>query len=262
MRKPLATVVTLLLALPLAVGAMQQKSRKPDVVVDLRFVPQGTSESSSVALPASLLDRSVEIRVVDARNLTDPGQLGEGTDSDDRFFPIRAAGDVVEFVSGAVTRMADSQALKRTSPPDRKLELRLTRFAVNELNKAVGSTYSAEVHLAFTLKDAAGAMLADGAASGTASRYGKARSRENCSEVLSDALKEAFSRTLGNAALQSAWVAGQPASATGGASSGSQSPAATGTVEERLRKLDDLLEKGLITKEEHRAARAEILKNV
>jgi YajG family uncharacterized lipoprotein len=263
MRK-LTTTVVLCLAAPMALGAMQQRSKKPDMVVDLEFVPQGTDEYSSIALPASLIDRSVEIRVQDSRNLTDARVLGEGTDGEDRVFPIRAAGDVVQFVSDAVARLADQQALRKSSPADRQLELRLTRFTVNEGNKAVGSTYSAEVHFAFTLKDAAGKTLSEGAASGMANRYGKARSRENCSEVLSDALREAFVRSLGDPKLQTTWISGQPPAGAGGqpSPSGGPSPGATETVEERLKKLDELLRKGLITEEEHRAARAEILKSL
>jgi hypothetical protein len=71
-------------------------------------------------------------------------------------------------------------------------------------------------------------------------------------EVLSDALKEAYSNVLSDQPLQSAWVTGKPA--------GKAVPAES--AEERLRKLDDLLKKGLITKDEYQTKRAEILKDM
>jgi len=57
---------------------------------------------------------------------------------------------------------------------------------------------------------------------------------------LSDALKEAYSNVLGDQTLQAAWISGKP---------GAASSKEVETPEERLRKLDDLLKKGLITKD-------------
>ena len=57
--------------------------------------------------------------------------------------------------------------------------------------------------------------------------------------------------------MQSAWISGKRSTSTASA------PAAAApqeTPEERLRKLDELLKKGLITKEEYQTKRAEILK--
>jgi hypothetical protein len=224
-----------------------------ELVVALRFTPQGSSREALVALPPSMLDRSVEIQLVDWRNLTDASSLGEGTDDDDRPFAIRASTDVVGFVTDTVTALAGTRGLKTAAPADRQIRLRLTRFAVNESNKAVGSTYSAEVHLAYTVTDAEGNELAEGAAAGVANRYGRARSGANCSEVLSDALKEAFMGTLGDPKLQAAWT-----SVT--SSAPPTSAAGKETMEERLRRVDDLLKKGLITPEEHKLLRAQILK--
>lgn len=162
-----------------------------------------------MALPGSLIDRSVAIRVEDSRNLADALVLGQGTDKDDRFFPIRATDDVIDFVDDAVSELAGSHALKTSSPPDRQLEIRLTRFTANEGNR------------------------------------------------------QAFSRILAEQKLQSAWISGEPSSSAESAPSSSATGAAdAGTVEERLKKLDDLLRRGVITEEEHRAARAEILKSL
>ena len=83
----------------------------------------------------------------------------------------------------------------------------------------------------------------------------RGHSPENINEVLSDALKEAYANVLGDQTLQTAWVSGK-AAGTSGASRTVESP------EERLRKLDDLLKKGLITKEEYQQKRADILKEM
>lgn len=255
MRKSVAALVMSLLMFG-ALAATAQRSKRSGLIVDLRFSPQETIPADSVAFPQSLLDRSVDIRVHDSRIQADARILGEGTDDDDRSFPIRATADVVQFVADVIGHLADSQALKKASPADRQLNILVTRFAVNESNKAVGSTYAAEVHLAYTLKDAEGKTLTEGAATGLANRYGRARSAANCSEVLSDALKEAFIEVLADGNLQSAWMSGKPSSGP------SQSPVGKESVEARLKKLDDLLEKGLITKEEHTAAREKILKDL
>lgn len=241
--------------------AFAQKPSKSDLLVNLKFTPQESVDVESVALPPSLLERSVDIRWSDGRKQEDASVIGSGTDDDDKLFSVRASTDVVEFVSNTVGQAAEVQGLKKASPADRQLDISLSRFTVSESNKALGSTYSAEVHLAYTLKDAAGVKLTEGAASGTANRYGKARSGANMSEVLSDALKEAFTGVLEDSSLKTSWISGKPAAGAGSPSTAA--PAAReGTVEERLKKLDDLLAKGLITKEEHKAARARILEEM
>lgn len=59
---------------------------------------------------------------------------------------------------------------------------------------------------------------------------------------------------LADAGLQKAWISGT--------ASGSTNAHAAESAEERLRKLDDLLKKGLITKAEYDKKRAEILKDM
>lgn len=245
--------VAVLLVSLVSVGLAQQKSKKPPLLVDLKFMPQESIRVNSVALPPSLLDKSFDVVIEDSRSGDDPLTLGSGTDDDDLVFPIRATTDVVAFVADSVLRISGAHGLKKDTAADRRLNIRLTRFAVNESNKAVGSTYAAEVHLAFVLVNAQGTKIVEGASSGTANRYGRARSGANCAEVLSDALKDAFTKALGDQALQSAWISGAaPVVET--------SPGVKETIEQRLKRLDDLLARGLITKEEHAAARAAIIK--
>jgi len=161
------------------------------------------------------------------------------------------------YLADTLTAVAEDWGLKVDRGADRVLTLKVVRFSVDESNKAVGSVYASEVKLTYTLADRGGRRLMDGAASGSAHRYGRARSADNINEVLSDALKEAFAEVLSNSRLQETWVSGKASG--GGSGSSSSKP---DSVEERLRKLEDLYRKGLITKEEYDKRKAEILKEV
>lgn len=249
------------IGLLVSAGILSAAAPPKELLVTLKFSPQESVKAASVALPPSVLNRPLDLRVEDQRELTDPRVIGDGTDDDDLPFPIKARSDVGQFVGNAIAELATAQALKKGTPADRVLQLHLTRFHVSERNKALGSTYTAEAHFAYLLVDSAGATLLEGAAAGTATRYGRARSEGNCTEVLSDALKDAFVKMLGDSALQKAWGSGQPLSPAA-APPAVQSPTPAATVEERLKVLDDLLKKGLITKEEYAARRAAILKEI
>lgn len=194
-----------LVILSMTVGASAQRR---ELLVPLKFTPQENVKVASVALPPSMLDKSVEIRVEEARNVPDAGTIGQGTDGSDREFPVRTKIDVVQFVKDVANTLASSSGLKTAAPADRQLRIRLTRFWVNESNKAVGSMYGADVQFAYVLTDAAGVTISEGASSASANRYGRAGSGENCAEVLSDALKEAFLGTLGDSKVQTGWSEG------------------------------------------------------
>jgi microcystin-dependent protein len=238
---------------------LHARGNMKELTIPLKFVPQEGVHSASADIPPAMLERSVEVRVEDARKLPDPLVIGQGTGGDDKLFPIRGDRDPIAFIQEMVSSVGKEWSLKQDPPPVRWLTLQVTRFSIDESNKALGSMYGGEVKLAFTLKDAKGRTLAEGIGSGSAHRYGKAHSAENMNEVLSDALKEAYANVLADSALQAAWTSGTPA-----ASSGSTTPPArpAETTEERLRKLDDLLKKGVITKEEYDKKRAEILKEM
>jgi hypothetical protein len=227
------------------------------LVVDLKFAPQEGVTATSAELAPSMMERTVALKIEDGRGQPDPLVIGDGTNDDDKPFPIRARTDPKQYAAEAAQQIVSSWGLKTANPADRVLLVRLTRFYVNEGNKAVGSVYAAEVKVAFSLTDKGGTKLFEGTTSGSAHRYGRARSAANCNEVLSDALKEALASTLSDPTLQNAWASGKPA-----AIAASASAPAKESVEERLKKLDDLLKKGLITKEEHQKRRAEILKEI
>jgi hypothetical protein len=259
MRKLLATSCGFVLVA--AIGVAAQK-KDPDLMVPLKFTPQESVTANSVALPTSVLDRVLEIRVQDARDLPDLKAIGAGLDDGEVKFAIKSTIDVVPFVSESFATMAAAQSLKKGAAAERVLQLRLTRFNVNASKKALGATYLAEMHFAVTLLDAAGQPLYEGAVAGTTSRYGRGRSTANVNEVVSDALKDAFTKTIGEPALQQAWGSGKPATPGAPASAQPAAAAPAASIEERLKTLDDLLKKGLITTEEHATRRAAILKEI
>jgi hypothetical protein len=242
-----------------------------DLQVPLKFIPQNSVGPKSVPLSAALLDRHVEVIVEDGRSVDDLKVIGQGTDDDDRLFPIVTSVPVQEYVTTAVKQMVQAYGVRSANPDGRKLRIRVSRFNILEGNKAVGSTYAAEVHLAFTF-EAGGKQLVDGAASGSASRYGRARSAANISEVVSNALKEAFDGLLNDYKLQEAWKTGAasprttaapaaaPAAAPSSAPAAAAAPAQQKTMEQRLLELNELLKKGLITQDEYKTMRAQILK--
>jgi uncharacterized lipoprotein YajG len=176
-----------------------------ELVVDLKFVPQEGVSTNAAHLAPSLLEKAIEIRVQDARNATDPIVIGTGTGGDDRSFPIKAGSNVAAYIQTTLDDVARQWGAKVETKASRVLVIQVTRFFIDESNKALGSVYSADANLAWTLKDASGKTLAEGTGSNDTHRYGRAHSRENINEVLSDALKGAFAAVMDDAKLQDAW---------------------------------------------------------
>ena len=246
-------MLSILIALVVSANLTAKDTRK-ELTINLKFVPQEGVKSNSPDLTPSVLERTIAVRIEDGRG-TDAARIGQGTNDDDETFSIQASTDVTAYLTGTLHQLATAWGVKVADAPERVLALRLTRFFVDESNKALGSVYAAEVKFTYTLNDSSGKKLLEGASSGSAHRYGRSRSADNCNEVLSDSLKEAFVNIVSDAQLQEAWASGK-------AASGSTGTAKAETVEERLRKLDELLKKGLITKEEYDKKRAEILKDI
>lgn len=234
-------------------------ARGKDLTVNLKFTPQEGVHSESPDMPPSMLEQSYVLRVEDGRSAADATRIGKGTDDDDEVFSINAGSDLVAYTQSTLAAVSADWGLKPVESGDRTLTLKVARFFVEESNKALGSMYASEVKLSWILSGANGSKLAEGAGSGSAHRYGRARSADNCSEVLSDALKEAFGDVLASENLQTAWTSGKASAGGGAAAASSQEKS---SVEERLRKLDDLYKKGLITKEDYEKRKAEILKDV
>lgn len=205
-----AKLSLVILGLFVSFTASARDTRK-ELTVNLKFSPQEGVASNTADLPPGVLEKSVELRVEDKRRGDDPLQIGSGTNDDDQTFPIRASSDVAAFVKESLTRTAANWGLKDTAPVDRVLKIAIVRFNVEESNKAVGSLYVSDVGITCTLTNGAGKKLFEGSASGSARRYGRARSSDNCSEVLSDALKEAFADAMSDSRLHDAWESGKAA---------------------------------------------------
>lgn len=198
-----------LLAFLTASSAFARGATPKELIIDLKFKPQEGVASSSANLPPAMLDKSVDIRVKDGRRETDPKVIGQGTGGDDKTFPILAGDTIQPFIRETLTDVARKWGLKTSVSGDRILEVTVSRFSIDETNKALGSVYSSEVKLAWALKNRSGKTLAQGAGSGSTHRYGRAHSEDNINEVLSDALKEAFANVLDDSKLQSAWGSGK-----------------------------------------------------
>ena len=199
--------VFFLLMFVLAGSALGRGATPKELVVNLKFKPQEGVHSSTANIPPSMLDKSVQIKIVEHRNESDPKVIGQGTCGDDKTFPIKSATDINPFIDETLESVAKSFGLKvGEKGGDRLLVVTVTRFFIDEGNKALGSVYSSEVKLGYALKTSGGRTLAEGATTGSAHRYGRAHSEENINEVLSDALKEAFANILDESKLQDAWA--------------------------------------------------------
>jgi len=201
--------LSFLVVVLLAAVAWGRGATPKELIVDLKFHPQEGVSSNSAQLPPSVLNQPIEIRVEDGMQQADPLVIGTGTGGDDRSFPIRAASDVKAFINDTLHDVAGQWGVKTDAHSDRILAINITRFFIDESNKALGSVYSTEVSLAWTLEDARGNSLTEGVGSGSAHRYGRAHSLENINEVLSDALKEAFANVMNDSNLQRAWGSGK-----------------------------------------------------
>lgn len=199
-----ALTIFLSVALFAAVAVAAEKA----VVASLKFNPQEGVYSETPAFVEGFTDKTVTLKVVDGRG-KDPSVIGEGTDGKDRAFPIQTTDDVPAFAGQVLEKIAEQWGLKSQKGGDRLLTVKLTKFMVTESNKALGSMYSGDVTLSYTLTDSKGRTLDTGTVSGDTKRYGRARSKDNYNEVLSDALKEAYFNMFDDDAMQTAWASGK-----------------------------------------------------
>ncbi len=160
------------------------------------------------------IDREPAVLVFeDGRPADQQGVLGTRTNDRDELFDIRISNDLRLVAENGLMRRATLWGLS-VAPVRAELTLRvaITKARVVETYQAVGATYKSKAVLQGRLEDADGALLWEGEAAGETSRYGRPASPENASEVLSDALVEAFARLLSIPALQAAWVGEAPPS--------------------------------------------------
>jgi hypothetical protein len=228
-----------------AAGAAQAATGPLDIT--LRYSPQESVGTSVPALAADISERPVRLSVADGRTGSDPAVIGESTDDDDRNWPVRVKNDLAVWAGEVLTKNAGDWGIR--TAPDAPLTLagKLTRFHVSESNKALGSTYNADIAVSFTLADSRGRTLWSGTSQGDATRYGKSRSEENVNEVLSDAIKEAYANALAEPALQDAWLGKSTAGSASSASSSSAPAAKPMAPSELLSELVKLKKQGFGT---------------
>lgn len=223
-----------------------------DLKVPLVFQPQESVATTELpSLPPSILDRPIALTVADSR-VDASSRIGKGTDDDDAAFSIVAEQQIAPFVELVATQLAKENGIRLQTGAPLQLKMRLTTFSVDESNKAMGSMYGGVVKFAYTL-ESAGVALSEGAAEGSANRYGKSASAANIAEVLSDATKQAVANVLADPKLQEAWRTGKAGIAVNTSDK---------SVESKLDRLDGLLKSGKISPEEHKRARAEALNDI
>lgn len=196
----------LALALGLLAGAADAKKDLGPFKITLQYRPQESVGASAPSLAAGISEQPIKLSIADGRTVTDPIVIGESSDDDDRLWPVHAANDVVAWSNEVLNKSAADWGIRLSPDAPLSLDGRLMRFNLLETNQAVGSTYNAEVRVAFQLKNDNGQTLWEGTGAGDATRYGKSRSQENASEVLSDAIKEAYATVFADPALQNAWL--------------------------------------------------------
>ncbi len=172
--------------------------RPKELRVPLDYRPTDTLQVTGVSLPPDL---RLAVTAVDAR--TDTSAIGRNTEHESEPVPIYTAQRTPDdFLRDAASRAFASAGI--TVVPDRSqanktLQLTLKRFWADETN-----TYRSTILAEAELKDASGARLWQGQATGTNQRFGRSLKAENYDEVFSDAVVDLGQNLLRNDAFVSA----------------------------------------------------------
>jgi hypothetical protein len=185
-------IAGLALTLGLVAGSAEAAKELGPFKITLRYMPQESVGTSTPTLAMGISDRPIQLSIVDGRTVTDPVAIGESTDDDDRVWPVHAANDLLGWTNEVLNKNAADWGVRLAPDAPLALSGHLLRFDLTESNKPVGSMYTADVRVAFQLKNDRGQVLWEGTGAGDATRFGKSRSQENASEVLSDAIKTAY----------------------------------------------------------------------
>ena len=196
-----------LLAAGIALSALAATPVK-DRTIPLAYTPQGSEEETTPTVSASMVTKPVRLVFEDGRPSKEQAAAGEGTTDRDLVFAWLPTSPVPEFAKDTFIRIAQGWGIRLEDKAPLSLHVRLLRFYVTEKNQAVGSTYLAEVRVAFELHGPDDGLLSAGVVAGEANRYGKKQSPANCNEVLSDAARAAYFRLIGHKELQAAWGGG------------------------------------------------------
>jgi hypothetical protein len=204
------TLRSLALGLALLMAGPALADRYSERVL-VTFIPTTAIGGAVPRLNRPIGQVAVDLRFVDGRPEDQRGLLGTRTNDADALFDIRTSNDLMGVAERGLRRRAVSWGLD-IAPIDSDLRFQVTLMEarVTELNQAVGATYKSSAVLQGRLSDGSGALLWEGTGRGGTSRYGRPASPENASEVISDALVEAFSQLLSARDLQAAWMGDAP----------------------------------------------------
>jgi hypothetical protein len=181
-----------------------------DLVIPLKFIPTTKPGAVYASLQEGVSSKAIALTVLDGRAAGSRDIIGEGTGSGDDTFKIRYAGHLPGYLKTTIQDRFNAWGVLFEEASDLTLTIRVTRFAVRETHAFMNSTFTAEVQLPWVLADRAGHVFAEGTAMGNGKTKGRWRNPVNCEEVLSDALQQAAAVLLGDAKLQSAWLAAKP----------------------------------------------------
>lgn len=208
---------------------------------------QEIGTATSADLGPGMADRPVRLSVVDGRSGTDLTVIGEISDHADKVFPIQISNDPIPWANEVLKKEAAASGIKVEPDAPLSLTAKLTQLRLVASTKAVGSTYNAQIQVAFTLADSRGRTLWTGTTEGGSTRYGKERSGENANEVLNDALREVYTNAFEDSGLQGAWTGGRPVASSSSSASASAAPAAAVSPSEMLADLVKLKKQGFTT---------------
>ena len=195
--------------LPLAAAiliATNSVPAKPNITsFPLEFTPQQHVAAEEVTLHHSLLEHPVRLRLIDERPIALLAEIGSRTNDDDQLFKLKATNEVLPFVEQVSSQLLRDWGVIIDDDAELVLAVTLRRFALMEINQAVGASFDAVVRFDAELQNRSGDTLWSGSSIGDAARYGKKFSNPNCNEVLSDALLEAWPNLLSQRGLIDAW---------------------------------------------------------
>jgi hypothetical protein len=192
----------------LAVASMTALAMEHDLNIELEYLPQETVSAPSVQVSTELTRHPVRVRLKDARG-SDPARLGTRTDDDDQLFELRTDNDVVGYVQSIIEENFERWNITVDEQANLMLRGDLAGLEITERNMAVGASYTADVRVEFVLTDD-DRIVWKGTGWADASRYGRKFSNENCNEVLSDAMTEAFATLFDDIEFRSAWSGDEP----------------------------------------------------
>ncbi len=135
----------LFLAALLGLGSAASAKELGPFNVKLRYAPQESVGTNSPTLQAGISDRPVQIEISEGRTVADLAVIGESSDDDDRVWPVRATNDTIVWAKDVLAKNAGDWGIRVQDGAPLTLAGKLTRFRVIESNKALGSTYNAEV---------------------------------------------------------------------------------------------------------------------